>query len=89
MFNRSRALLSAAIAFALSGGLAPALHSTARPQVTVSSKRKKGLFNCVLFPSSGSLIGSRASCNTVARHKRTAAKRRNQLRYKRLLKGAR
>jgi hypothetical protein len=84
MFNRSRAFIGAAIAFALSGaGLAPVLSSTARPAVTVSSRRKRGLFNGMPLPASGSLIGSRASRNTVARDKRAAAKRRNRLRNRR------
>jgi hypothetical protein len=85
MFNRSRAVLFAALA--LAGGVSPALHSTARPQVIVSSKRKKGMFNGLPIPSADLQMGFRASRNTVARAKRVAQRRQNQSRHKRVVKG--
>lgn len=89
MFKRSRALLIGAFASVLAGGgMSPALRSFAQSQVTVSSKREKGLFNGLPFPNSDPLIGYRASRNTVAQGKRAALKRRNLQRHKQATKGA-
>lgn len=83
MFNRSRAFLGAALAMAIGAAGMPALQSLVHPQVVVSSKRKRGLFNGMVLPSSGALVGSRASRNTVAQAKRAQVKRANQQRHKR------
>jgi hypothetical protein len=87
MSNLSRLGAVGAVAMALAGSVAPALHYAPRPQTVVSNKRKRGLFNGAVLPFSGMLIGSRATRNTVARDKRAALKRRCQLRHKRACRG--
>jgi hypothetical protein len=88
MFNRARAFFSyfaAAAALATTGGAPVPRH--AEPVVNVSRRRSLGLFNGLPHPSSPSLAaGSPFRCS-VAHGKRLAAKRRNQLRHKRHLKG--
>lgn len=87
MFNRSRALLVASItAAALACSPAMATHRALTPAVTVSKKHKRGLFGAVR-PSHSSLTGISALRISVAQGKRNAAKRRNQRRHKRHLKG--
>lgn len=74
MFNRSRALITASISAALSFG-SSLLHSI-NPFSSAS-----------LAMASTGLTGSRGKRGTVAQAKRAARKRRNQLRYKRSLRG--
>lgn len=79
-------MLAAAVALSGLGAVVPAPQMVTRPQVTVSTKRKKGLFNGMVRPYSGALIGTKGASISVAQAKRTAAKRINRLRHKRALK---
>ena len=88
MFNRTRAFFSyfaAAAALAATGAVTVPRH--AEPVVNVSRRRPRGLFNGLPHPSGPSLAASSPLRSSVAQGKRLAAKRRNQLRHKRHLKG--
>jgi hypothetical protein len=89
MFNRSRALMVAVLGMALSAAhlAAPPAHRTPVVEVAVSKKRKRGLFNGAVYPSSPTLWGSSSLRISAAQSKRNSAKRRNQRRHKRHLKG--
>lgn len=88
MFNRVRAFFSyfaAAAALALTSPAPLPLH--AGPIANASKRRARGLFNGLPVPSISSLTGRSSLRVSVAQGKRLAAKRRNQQRHKRHLKG--
>lgn len=62
-------------------------HQATAPAVTISTRKKRGLFNGAIAPSSPSLRGISALRLSVAQGKRNAAKCRNQRRHKRHTKG--
>lgn len=87
MFNRSRALLAAAFGAFLVLSPGAYAHPATAPVVTVSTKKKRGLFNGSVLPSSPSLRGISSLRISVAQGKRNAARCRNQRRHKRHIRG--
>jgi hypothetical protein len=89
MFSRARAFFfaAAAVALAFSGPALATAHHTATPVVNASKKRKRGEGNNLVHPYSSSLVGKSSLRLSVAQGKRRSAKRRNQLRHKRHMKG--
>lgn len=87
MFNRSRALMAAAMMMGLSTSPAMLSAPIPTPIVNVSKKAKRGLFNGKVLPSNGLLMGLRSVRLSVAQGKRNAAKHRHKQRHKRACRG--
>jgi hypothetical protein len=90
MFNRTRAFFSyfaATAALALAGPSAPPVNRIIEPIPNTSRKRARGLFNNLPYAARPVFAGKSSLRVSVAQGKRLAAKRRNQLRNKRHLKG--
>lgn len=82
MFNRSRALLVAALSMGLALSPAHVTPPAAALVATVSKRRKLGLFNGLPIPSRALLVGRSSVRLSVAQAKRNAVKHRHQSRHR-------
>lgn len=62
-------------------------HPMPVPRVAVSNKKKRGLFNDMVFPESQRMIGRKGAGICMAQQKRAAQKRRNRARHKAAARG--
>lgn len=87
MFNRSRALMAAAMMMGLSTSPAMLSAPIPTPIVNVSKRTKRGFFNGRASPNLALLMGWRSVRLSVAQGKRNAVKHRRQQRNKRACRG--